>query len=217
MSTSYNHSDHSLHVSLIKDGRMFGSAVCHENMTVLIIITWRKAMLPVVHILLMLDVTEAMLPVVHILLMLDVTEAMLPVVHILLIVRMRKSQLVECDNCSTSQTNVMLQCQLCTRDLTFVCKTTELPTQLRALSQAYRHGILFILCGELLVRKALEGRGNFRISGCVIYAIKYADDLALLAKNKEELQEMIYGPMEKGRRSGMEINFENSKIRGISK
>jgi len=51
--------------------------------------------------------------------------------------------------------------------------------------------ILFNLYSECLTKEALEGFGDFKISGKTIHAVKYADDVVLLAKEVKVLQDMI--------------------------
>jgi len=50
--------------------------------------------------------------------------------------------------------------------------------------------ILFNLYGEYLDMEALEGFGDFKI-GQVIYAVKYADGLVVMAKEEAVLQGII--------------------------
>jgi hypothetical protein len=42
-----------------------------------------------------------------------------------------------------------------------------------------------------LYSECLEGFGDFKIGGQVIHTVKYADDLVLLAKEENVLQDMI--------------------------
>jgi len=51
--------------------------------------------------------------------------------------------------------------------------------------------ILFNLYSECLTNEALEGYGDFKISGQIIHTVKYADALVLLAKEGKVLQGMI--------------------------
>jgi hypothetical protein len=56
--------------------------------------------------------------------------------------------------------------------------------------------------------------GDFKIGGQIIHTVKYADDLVLLAKEENVLQDMI----DKLRRCyGMEMNVEKTKIMRISR
>jgi hypothetical protein len=50
--------------------------------------------------------------------------------------------------------------------------------------------MLFIIHGEYLTKKDMEGFGNLKI-GQVIRTVKYADDLVLLAQKETVLQGMI--------------------------
>jgi hypothetical protein len=47
--------------------------------------------------------------------------------------------------------------------------------------------------------------------------VKYADDLVLLAKEEKVLQVMIDKLIEIGRRYGMEMNVEKTKLMSISR
>ena len=51
--------------------------------------------------------------------------------------------------------------------------------------------ILFNLYSECLTMEALEGFEDFKIFGKFIHNVKYADDLVLLAKEENVLQDMI--------------------------
>jgi len=45
--------------------------------------------------------------------------------------------------------------------------------------------VLFNLYSECLTKKALGGFGDFKIGGQIIQTVKYADNLALLAKEEK--------------------------------
>jgi retron-type reverse transcriptase len=75
----------------------------------------------------------------------------------------------------------------------------------------YLSPILFNLYSEYLTKKALEGLGDFKIGGQIIHTVKYADDLVLLAKEENVLQDMIDKLTEIGRCYGMEMNVEKTK------
>ena len=64
--------------------------------------------------------------------------------------------------------------------------------------------ILLNLYSECLTKKALEGFGDFKIGGQIIYTVKYADDLVFLAKEEKMLQDMIDKLIETGGCYGME-------------
>ena len=51
--------------------------------------------------------------------------------------------------------------------------------------------ILFNLYRECLSKDALEGFGDFKVGRQIIKTLKYADDLVLLAKEENVLQDMI--------------------------
>jgi hypothetical protein len=68
-----------------------------------------------------------------------------------------------------------------------------------------------------LPRKLFEGFGDFKIGGQVIRTVKYADDLVLLAWEEKVLQGMVDRLSEIGRRYGMEMNVEKTKVMRISR
>jgi hypothetical protein len=61
------------------------------------------------------------------------------------------------------------------------------------------------LYSECLTKEALEGFGDLKIGGQIINTVKYADDLALLAKEEMVLQDIIGKLIEIGRCYGMEM------------
>jgi len=69
---------------------------------------------------------------------------------------------------------------------------------------------------EYLTREVLERFGDFKIEQ-IIHTVKQADDLVLLAKGEKVLQDMIDKLIEIGRRYGMEMNVEKTKIIRISR
>ena len=71
--------------------------------------------------------------------------------------------------------------------------------------------ILFNLHSELLTKEALDGLGDFKIGGKIIQAVKYADDLVLMAKEETVLQGMTDKLTEIGRCYGMEMNVVKNK------
>jgi hypothetical protein len=77
--------------------------------------------------------------------------------------------------------------------------------------------ILFNLYSEYLTKETLEGFGDFKIGGHVIRTVKYADDLVLLAKEETVLQGMVDRLIEIGRRYGMEMDVEKTKVMRISR
>jgi len=70
---------------------------------------------------------------------------------------------------------------------------------------------------KVKVLEALDGLGDFNIGGQIIQTAKYADDLALMAKEETVLQGMIDKLTETGRYYGMEMNVEKTKTMRISR
>jgi hypothetical protein len=64
---------------------------------------------------------------------------------------------------------------------------------------------------ECLIKKALEGFGDFKIGGQIIHTVKYGDDFILLTEKIKVLQDMIDNIIEIGRCYKMEINMERIK------
>jgi hypothetical protein len=73
------------------------------------------------------------------------------------------------------------------------------------------------LYSKYLTKEALEGLGDFKKGGQIIHTVKYADDLVLLAREGKVLQGMIDRLIEIGRRYGMEMSVENTKVMRISR
>jgi hypothetical protein len=77
--------------------------------------------------------------------------------------------------------------------------------------------ILFNVHSEYLTNEAVEGFGDFKIGGQVIRTVKYADHLVLLAREEKVLQGMADRLIKIGRRYGMEMNMEKTKVMRISR
>jgi hypothetical protein len=75
--------------------------------------------------------------------------------------------------------------------------------------------ILFNLYSEYLTKEALEGFGDFKIGGQVIGTVKHADDVVLLAREETVLQGVVGRLIEIGRRYGMEMNLDKTKVMRI--
>ena len=75
--------------------------------------------------------------------------------------------------------------------------------------------ILFNLYSECLTKEALEGFEDFQIGGQIIHTVKYVDDLVLLAKEENVVQDRIDKLIEIGGCHGMEMNVEKTKIMRI--
>ena len=63
----------------------------------------------------------------------------------------------------------------------------------------------------------MEGLGDLKIGGQIIHTVKYADDLVVLAKEGQVLQDMIDKLIEIGRCYGMEMKVEKTKVMRISR
>ena len=61
----------------------------------------------------------------------------------------------------------------------------------------------------------MDGLGDLNIGGQIIQTLKYADDLALMAKEETVLQGMIDKLTEIGRCYGMEMYVEKTKVMRI--
>jgi hypothetical protein len=77
--------------------------------------------------------------------------------------------------------------------------------------------IIFKFYSDVLTKEALEGFGDFKIGGKVIFTVKYANDLVLLAREETVLQDMVDRLTEIGRCYGMEMNVEKTKVMRISR
>jgi hypothetical protein len=75
--------------------------------------------------------------------------------------------------------------------------------------------IVFNLYSEYLIKEALEWFGDFKIGGEVIGTVRYADDLVLLAREETVLQGVVDRLIEIGRRYGMEMNVDKTKVMRI--
>jgi len=67
--------------------------------------------------------------------------------------------------------------------------------------------ILFNLYGEYLMMEALADVGDFKIWGRIINKVRFADDTAIIANTREELQDMVNRLVDTGRKYGMKIIF----------
>ena len=76
---------------------------------------------------------------------------------------------------------------------------------------------LFNLYSEYVTKEALKEFGDFKIGGHVIRTVKYADGLVLQAREEKVLPGMVDRLSEIGRRHGMEMNVEKTKVMRISR
>jgi hypothetical protein len=73
------------------------------------------------------------------------------------------------------------------------------------------------LYSEYLTKEALEGFGDFKIEGQVIYTLQYADDIVLVATEEAVQQGTIKRQTEIGRSCRMEMNVDKIKVMRISR
>jgi hypothetical protein len=73
------------------------------------------------------------------------------------------------------------------------------------------------LYSKYLIKEALKGFGDFKIGKQVIFTVKYADDLVLLAEEEMVLQGMNDRQTEIRKCYGMEVNVEKTKLMRISR
>ena len=72
--------------------------------------------------------------------------------------------------------------------------------------------VLFICALEEIFRKLKwEGRG-IKINGEYLNNLRFADDIILIAKNEGELNEMLQELNAKGKKAGLQINWNKTKI-----
>jgi Reverse transcriptase (RNA-dependent DNA polymerase). len=62
------------------------------------------------------------------------------------------------------------------------------------------------------MKESLAEVVDFKIEGRIIIKIRFVDDTAIMAKTKEELQDMVNRLIDTGRKYGMEINIEKSQV-----
>ena len=80
--------------------------------------------------------------------------------------------------------------------------------------ECFQRGVLFIY-NPLLT--ALTEVGNFKIGRRIINKVRFEGDMAIIAKTQEEIQYMLYRMVHTGRKYGMEINIDKSKIMRLSR
>ena len=67
------------------------------------------------------------------------------------------------------------------------------------------------------MKEALAEFGDFKIGGRIIKKVRFVDDMAIIAKTQEELQDMVSRLVVTRRKCGMEINIDKSQAMRISK
>ena len=58
---------------------------------------------------------------------------------------------------------------------------------------------------------------DFKIRGRIIDKVRFANDIAIIAKTQEELQDMVNNLVDTGRKYGMEINIDKSQVMRVSR
>jgi len=76
--------------------------------------------------------------------------------------------------------------------------------------------VLINLYGEYLMKEALAKVGDFKIGGRIINMVRFVDDTAIIAKNQEELQDMVNRLVDTGKKYYMEINNDKSQVMRVS-
>ena len=72
---------------------------------------------------------------------------------------------------------------------------------------------LFNIVAEMAMREALEDfEGGIAVGGRKISNLRYADDIVLLARSEEELQELVKRVENAGKKYGLMINTEKTKV-----
>ena len=67
------------------------------------------------------------------------------------------------------------------------------------------------------MKEALAKVEDFKIGGRVINKVRFADDMAIIAKTQEELQDMLNRLVDTGRKYVMEINIDKSQVMRVSR
>ena len=73
---------------------------------------------------------------------------------------------------------------------------------------------LFNLCAECIMRNAglEEAQAGIKIAGRNINNLIYADDITLMAENKEELKSLLTKVKEESEKAGLKLNIQKTKI-----
>ena len=67
------------------------------------------------------------------------------------------------------------------------------------------------------MKEALAEVGDFKIGARNINEVRFADDVAIIAKTQEELQDMMNSLVDTGRKYGIEINIDKSQVMRVSR
>ena len=69
-----------------------------------------------------------------------------------------------------------------------------------------------VACYPYLMKGALAQVGDFKIGGRIIIKVRFADDMSIIAKIQEDLQDMVNRLVDTGSKYGIEINIDKSKV-----
>ena len=67
------------------------------------------------------------------------------------------------------------------------------------------------------MKEALAEFGDFKIGGRIINKFRLVDDMAIIDKTQEELQDMMNILVYTGRKYGMGINIDKSQVMRVSR
>ena len=88
------------------------------------------------------------------------------------------------------------------------------PNRERSTSRLYMSPCLFNFYAEYVMRNTglEETEAGIKIAGRNINNLRYADDSNLMAKNKEELKNLLIKVKEESERVGLKLNIQKTKI-----
>jgi hypothetical protein len=84
--------------------------------------------------------------------------------------------------------------------------------QFWSLTRHCKHKVNFVTYSA-----TLDGPGDFDIGGQIIQTVKYADNLVLMVKEENVLQDMVDKLIEIGWYYGMEMNVEKTTVMRLSR
>ena len=65
------------------------------------------------------------------------------------------------------------------------------------------------------MREALAEFGDFKIGGRIINKVRFTDDMGIISKTQEELQDIMNRLVDTGRKYVMEINIDKFQVMRI--
>ena len=66
------------------------------------------------------------------------------------------------------------------------------------------------------LKKTIAKVGDFKIGERIIIKLRFVDDMSIIAKTQEELQDVVNRLVDTGRKYGMEINIDKSQVMRVS-